>query len=217
MAKRKQVGEQAEMELGQALVSMDPKDGPREICPAPDLLRRFAAGAVSSELDRNQVLNHLAVCPRCVETVVRLRSRRRLIRRSAIALIATLLIAALALIWLAKPPSYSAPVAVADLRDVAPTRSNEPSNMGAVRVAADTRQLVIILPESRESGGYEIEIRSGVSGNQTLLHSTANAIVKDHTLELIAGVDFSKIPPGTYRLCIRHDNSHWEYISILRQ
>ena len=73
-------GDDAERELRQALTEMPQRDGPREICPTPELLRRFVACSIDEEATRDRILAHLDVCPSCLDAVVQLRNRRIRIR-----------------------------------------------------------------------------------------------------------------------------------------
>jgi hypothetical protein len=154
-------GDDAERELRQVLLEMPRRDGPREICPTPDLLRRFVAGAVGEEATRNRILAHLDVCPRCVDAVVELRNRRIRIRRSAMALVAVVLIAALLWIWPIKPSPHSVSIAIVDLSVAGPTRSNHHLDVSPVKAGADTRQVRIVLPKVSADGMYEIAVFVG--------------------------------------------------------
>ncbi len=214
MAKKEQYDKNVERELGEILLSVPAKEGPREICPTPATLRCFVAGA--TEKVRNEVLNHLAVCPKCVDMVAQLSTQRTLIRRSFVA-VACFVFAAILWIWNSGPRSLSIPVATVDLRFVAPTRGNESENVAPTQVGADTRQVVIILPESREDGAYEVEVRATPGNTPPVLHRDASVIVKDHTLQLNVSLDFSRLAPGKYVLAVRHAGLAWEYVPLLRK
>lgn len=217
MANRKQYGAKAEEELGKMLLSLPVADGPREICPSPKMLRRFVAGSLRSAVERDRILVHQADCPTCLDTVVRMSKRRNLVRRSSVAVVACFLFAAIIWIWSSQSIVHSVPIATMDLREIATTRSSQPNNVPATRVGADTRQIIIILPQSREDGNYEVEVKTALDGNLPLLHTTAPTILKDHTLELVVAVDFSRIARGKYVLAVRHAGSSWEYAPLQRE
>ena len=207
----------AERELGQALMEMPPRDGPREICPKPDLLRRFVAGSVGEEATQNYILAHLDVCPRCADAVLQLSNRRTRIRRAAMALAAVVVIGAILWIWPIMPPPHSVPVAVVNLSIAAPTRGNHRIEIPPVKAAADTRHVRIVLPKVSAEGSYEIALFKSDANDKPLLQDTASPTMPDHNPEITANMDFSRIPPGGYLLGIRHGDSNWEYVSLVRE
>lgn len=218
MAKMKQNREDAvERELRQALLEMPQRDGPREICPTLDVLKRFVAFTLEKEAARTQVLAHLDVCTRCLQTVVQLRNRHIRIRRSALALVAFVLIAAVLWIWPTKPLIQSVIVAIVDLSDAAPTRGNHRIDISPVRVGADTHRLRIILPLVSAEGIYEIAVFPGEAGNTPILQTTSSTTMQEHHLELSVALNFSRIARGNYSLAIRHDDSNWEYVPLVRE
>ncbi|HZT35024.1 MAG TPA: hypothetical protein VFA15_03820 [Nitrososphaera sp.] len=239
MANGKEYSERAEEELGKIVLGLPAQERPCEICPSLRMLRQFAAGSLVSDFERDRTLNHLGVCSTCLDAVVRLRNqqrdfdvraesaglgqtvsllpRSRLIRRLSIAVAACFLFAAILWISISKSNVHSVPVATIDLREIAATRGSQPDNVPIARVGADTRQIVIILPQSREDGMYEIEVKTALDSSLPLLRTTAPTIVKDHILELVIAADFSRIARGKYLLALRHANSSWEYVPVQRE
>jgi hypothetical protein len=218
MAKTKRnPGDDAERELRQALMEMPQRDGPREICPTPDLLRRFVAGSVDEEATRNSILAHLDVCPRCVDAVMRLRNRRIQIRRAVMALAAVVLIAAVLWIWPIRPSPHSVSVAIVDLSIAGPTRSNHHIDMPPVKVGPDTRQVRIVLPKVSADDMYEIAVFKGEANGKPILQNAASPTMQERNPEMRVAMDFSRIPRGNYLLGIRHGDSNWEYVSLIRE
>jgi hypothetical protein len=208
--------DEAERELIQALKEMPQRAGPREICPPPDLLRRFVSGLVDEEATRDRILAHLDVCPSCLDAVVQIRNRRIRIRRAAMALVAVVLLAAVLWIWPIKYSPHSVSVAVVDL-SAGPTRSNHHIDMPAVKVGADTRQVRIVLPKVSADDMYEIAVLKGEANGKPILQSAASPTMLDNNPEIRVDMDFSRIPPGSYLLGIRHGDSNWEYVPLVRE
>ncbi len=239
MADRKKHSERAEEELGKILLGLPARERPCETCPSATMLRQFAAGSLVSDCERDRTLGHLGVCATCLDAVVRLRKqqkdfdvrtesaglgpraslvrRSRLIRRLSIAVAACFLVAVILWISTSQSNVHSVPVATIDLREIAATRGSQPDDVPVARVGADTRQIVIILPQSREDGMYEIEVKTALDSSLPLLRTTASTIVKDHILELVIAADFSRIVRGKYLLGLRHANSSWEYVPVQRE
>jgi hypothetical protein len=208
--------DEAERELIQALKEMPQRAGRREICPAPGLLRRFVSGLVDEEATRNSILAHLDVCPRCVDAVMQLRNRRIQIRRAAMALVAVVLIAAVLWIWPIKYSPHSVSVAIVDL-SAGPTRSNHHIDMPPVKVGADTRQVRIVLPKVSADDMYEIAVFEGEASGKPILQNAASPTMQEHNPEMRVAMDFSRIPPGSYLLGIRHGDSNWDYVPLVRE
>lgn len=220
----------AEDELLAAFASRTIASAPSQQCVSHDTLEQFAAGRVVDQEAQRLILGHIGQCSRCARIVVDIKRKREVgvttrfrilaekhaafLRRAAVTAAAFLLIIAVALMWYAKHSVPTSPVVVVDLRVVAPTRSND--NAVPIRVTSGTSQLVIILPESRRSGQYEIEVRPRGT-ESAVLHFTASTRIGSHPLELIAAIDFSKVARGYYELAIRHASSDWEYVPIWRE
>jgi hypothetical protein len=216
--------DEAERELIQALKEMPQRAGPREICPTPDLLQQFVSGLVNEEATRNRILAHLDVCPKCLDVVVQLRNvvvqlrnRRIRIRRAAMALVAVVLIAAVLWIWPIKPSLHSVSVGIVDLSVAGPTRSNHHIDMPTVKVGADTRQIRVVLPKVSADDMYEIAVLKGEANGKPILQNAASPTMLDHNPEIRVDMDFSQIPPGSYLLGIRHGDSNWEYVPLVRE
>jgi hypothetical protein len=210
-------GDDAERELRQALIEMPQRAGPREICPPPDLLRRFVSGLVDEEATRDRILAHLDVCPKCPDVVVQLRNRRIRTRRAAMALVAVVLIAAALWIWPVKSSLHSVSVGIVDLSVAGPTRSNHHIDMPTVKVGADTRQIRVVLPKVSADDMYEIAVLKGEANGKPVLQSAASPTMLDNNPEIRVDMDFSRIPPGSYLLGIRHGDSNWEYVPLVRE
>jgi hypothetical protein len=218
MAKMKWKWEdQAERELKEALLQMPQRVGPTEICLTLDLLKRFAARSVRDEATRTRILAHFDVCPRCLDTALRLHKQRIRFRRVAMALAAIVLIAAVLWIWAIKPSPHSESVALVDLSVASPTRSNRHIEVPSIRVGAGTRQVRIVLPKVSSDDMYEIGVFRGEAEGKPILHNSASPTMLDHNLEMKVDIDFSRIPRGSYLLGIRHDDSNWEYVPLVRE
>jgi hypothetical protein len=198
-------------------MEMPQRDGPREICLTSDLLRRFVAGSVDEEATRNRILAHLDVCPRCLDAVVQLRNRRIRTRRAAMALVAVVVIAAVLWIWPVIPSTHSVSVAIVDLSVAAPTRSNHQVDLPPVKVGADTRQVRIVLPKVSADGMYEIAVFKGNATDKPILQTATSPTILDHNPEMRVNMDFSRIAPGSYLLGIRHGESNWEYVHLVKE
>ena len=89
--------------------------------------------------------------------------------------------------------------------------------MPPVKVGADTHQLRIILPDVSAEGMYEIAVFAREAEGAPILHKPSSAIMQNHRLEVRVGMDFSRIERGSYLLAIRHGDSDWQYVPLLRE
>lgn len=224
MAETKKRTSEAESQLHRAFARSHSPSAPSEQCPSRDLLERFASNRVVDQESHKLVLAHVSQCDSCLEIIfakskrtVQTRTFRAklasisLWRRAGIAVAASFLIAALFWTWQLKQSTHSAPAVLVDLQLAAPTRgANVPVN-----VTSDTREVIIVLPESRGEGRYEIELRA-IGNIRPVLRTVAATTVQGDSLRLIAALDFSNIAPGKYQLAMRRENSDWEYVPILR-
>jgi hypothetical protein len=132
------------------------------------------------------------------------------------ALAAVVLIAAILWIWPIKPLPHSVRVALVDLTVASPTRSNRHIEVPSVRVDAGTRQVRIVLPKVSADDMYEIGVFRGEAEGKPILHNSASPTMVDHNLEMRVDMDFSGIRPGSYLLGVRHGESDWEFLPLLR-
>jgi hypothetical protein len=86
-----------------------------------------------------------------------------------------------------------------------------------VKAGADTRQVRIVLPKVSADGMYEIAVFVGGAEEAAILHNSAYATAHADTLELSVSLDFARLRPGSYLLAIRHGDSNWEYVPLVRE
>jgi hypothetical protein len=205
-----------EKELIQALLD-SPADGCNQgfvgNCPSPSDLRRFEAGKYGhNQEERDALMSHLAVCDRCVDSMMQLK-RRRLWRTRA-ALVLACAAAILVAVWTSSQhPAATSSVAIIDLRLSSPTRGTE-NAIGAVaaRVHRHTQRLQVILPPGSE-GSYEFELLN-YERSTAVLRGTAQTTVEKDQVILNLTANLVRLTPGKYSFALRHGDSPWEYYSV---
>src|SRR5882672_9099490 len=220
----------AELELLEALsdvVRQEPDGRPVGNCPNVADLERFAVGKYGTAPNQlDELLNHLAVCDRCIDFLTQFRKRQELIRRSqelirkrrelrrttalALASVAVLVIA----LWASLQHSSRVLVGVAtiDLRLISPTRGQVPGPQTAtVRKATDG--LRIVLPVGSE-GNYEMAILAVDAKSTALLRSSGSTKLEGHDVVLDLPANLMHLKSAKYLLTLRRDGSEWEYYSL---
>jgi hypothetical protein len=89
--------------------------------------------------------------------------------------------------------------------------------MPSIKVGADTHQLRVILPQLSAEGIYEVAVFAEETEDVPILRKPTSASMKDHHLELKVDMDFSRMRPGNYLLAVRHGDSNWEYVPLVRE
>jgi hypothetical protein len=209
----------AEQELignGSSILRAGGGHGATGHCPSPRDLRCFADGKFEgSEAQRDELLAHLALCDRCIDSLARLRQHRT-VRRMAFAFAsAIVVITAAAWLWVnqhrASPDSNQ--VATVDLRLISTTRGQAPGPQTAtVRKAAGG--LRIVLPVGSE-GNYQVAILGQDRKPTPLPRISGNTRLEGHDLVLNLPVNLSNLNSGEYLLALRRDGGEWEYYSVI--
>ena len=186
----------------------------RRRCSMPFDLDRFECG----KCDRHAaslIMAHVGRCADCAEYLGDLRHKRTVRRRKMFALATAA--ACLVAIFLMFSFHHPAPdgLAVIDLRDLAPTRGQSPSNLSSVVIPRNTAYLRIVLAIGSE-GHYQCRFtRKGETGFEVV--SSGEAIVQDGKVVLPIAVNFHKWPAGDYILGLRRaDSLRTEYPITLK-
>jgi len=221
----------AELELLEALsdvVRQEPDGRPVGNCPNVADLERFAVGKYGTAPNQlDELLNHLAVCDRCIDFLTQFRKRQELIRRSqelirkrrelrrttalALASVAVLVIA----LWASLQHSSRVLVGVAtiDLRLISPTRGQVPGPRQTATVRKASDGLRVVLPVGSE-GNYEMEILAEDT-KPTLVRGSGSTRLEGHDVVLNLPVNLSHLKSGKYLLALRRGNgAEWEYYSL---
>jgi hypothetical protein len=215
MARRKQyhAAEEELMQVPQTSLREERLSSDAGGCPSRWELRQFAAGKCDSS-QRDQLLGHLAVCDRCIDSMTCLRQRRWVIRTAFAFASVMVVIAAAALLWVNQHRAFPDlnRVATVDLRLISPTRGQAPGPQTAtVRKAAGG--LRVVLPVGSD-GNYEVGILGQDRQPTPLLRSSGSTRLEDHDVVLNLPVNLSNLKGGKYWLGLRRDGSEWEYYSL---
>lgn len=206
----------AEQELMESLASVPRKTGDfHNLCDCPSMadLRLFVAGKCD-QARRNELLEHMGSCDRCITLLRQMRQRALLIRKTSLVLAAAAVL--MFAIWatLGRTASKSSTIATIDLRLISPTRGID-GNHGAITTKAQRKagRLRIILPIGGE-GKYECQILRQGQRVPTLF-SSGEARLENHDVVLDLAVELSGLPPGHYSLALRRESSEWAYYPLL--
>jgi len=182
-------------------------------CPNVTDLERFAAGkygAAPAQLD--ELMDHLAVCDRCIDCLTRSRKRRELRRTTALVLASAVVLVIALWASLQHTSRVVVGVATVDLRLLSPTRGQVPGPQTAtVRKATD--RLRIVLPVGSE-GNYEMAILALDANSTILLRSSGSAKLEGHEVVLAMPANLTHLKSAKYLLTLRRDGNEWEYYSV---
>lgn len=144
-------------------------------------------------------------------------------RRIAVSL--SVLIALLAIIWLATKlarhhglepntsPSHNYQLAVLDLRKWQLFRGENNPSYAPLQLQRERLAITILLPTGREPASYEVTVSH--AAGQVLIRTTGDGRFEDHTTVLHVKVDLTALPAGMYQLGIRQQGWDWTYYPLL--
>ena len=106
-------------------------------------------------------------------------------------------------------------VAVLNLESDSPTRGagENPTSRGLQRLARKRMDLRIYLPLGMEKGRYEVSVYR--NSGPVLMQMSGEARIQDGLTVLRIQLDFSNLPPGTYRMRYRREGGSWQQSSFL--
>jgi hypothetical protein len=205
----------AERELTEAVSSVARKNGPGNqigACPTVLDLRRFATGDCN-QVQREELLNHLSSCNRCITLMRRMRERRVLTRRASLVLAVAAVLAVALWAKLDRSSPASSVVAMIDLRLASPTRGIDNEHSAAATARRNASRLRIILPIGSE-GKYECQIL-GKGQNEPLLRASGEALLENQDVVLNVSLKPRRLTLGRYSLALRREGSEWVYYKLI--
>lgn len=197
----------------------------RKDCPGTAKLRAIARKKLPIQ---DPAIDHVGSCSPCFSE---LQDIRKDIRRKRVLWVAAVITASIIIVVVALgygPPrtpasdgtvhtkiERTAQAAALDLRNFSVVRGISPfpaPHLDTLQLNRSLLDLTIQLPIGTEEGPYEVEIRK--DGQSPLTTAKGTARIEDHITTLRVQIDTSHIPPGDYRLAVRHADFDWRYYSV---
>ncbi len=197
----------------------------RKDCPGTATLHAIARKTLSIH---DPAIGHVGSCSPCFGELQEIRSsmRRKRVLWAMAAATASIVVVALVLSYVAfQTPDDSAvqtqiqltpQAALLDLRNFSVVRSPLPSpapSPDTLQLSRNPLELAVQLPIGAEEGPYELQILR--QDNQSPLAATGGvARIENQITTLRTRIDTSHIPPGEYRLALRHADFNWRYYPL---
>jgi hypothetical protein len=105
--------------------------------------------------------------------------------------------------------------ALLDLRNFSVVRGESPAatpNMETLQLHRSPLQLTIQLPVGSEEGAYTVGIQR--DDQSPLATAKGEGRIENQVTTLHVEIDTSHIPPGDYRLGVRHAEFNWRYYPL---
>jgi hypothetical protein len=192
----------------------------RKDCPGTATLRSIAQKTLSIH---DPAIDHVGSCSPCFNELQQIRTgiRKHRVLWVAATATASILIAALLLGYgVFRTPAGDGSITkqqaeLLDLRNVSAVRGESAlptPNVDTLQLRRSPLQLTIQLPVGSEEGPYTVKIQRD---EQSPLATTNGAAkIENQVTTLHIEIDTSQIPPGEYRLAIRHADFNWRYYPL---
>ncbi len=190
----------------------------RKGCPGDNVVREVAARA---DFKTDDVWEHITHCSPCYAIFLdhkqKLRSQKKIRRRTAILLIAAAASIPIVLITRSHSGSSGEVIGNWNLERASFSRGSGNPAQGSQtgqRAVRSRGQIRVALPLGSEAGQYQLEIRRSPEGPPLESAEGAALITKGHT-ELLFRVDLSKLPRGSYFAAIGRGDKTWRVYPLV--
>ena len=197
----------------------------RKDCPGMATLHAIAHKTLPIQ---NPAIDHVGSCSPCFSELQEIRTgmRRQHFLWVAATATASILIVAAMLGYVAfRTPTGDSPVqsqiqrtpqaAMLDLRNFSLVRGESPAptpSSETLQLNRSPLELTIQLPVGAEEGPYELQIRQ--NDQPPLATAKGEARIENQVTTLHVQIDTNHIPPGDYRLALRHADFNWRYYPV---
>jgi len=203
--------ERVKRQLQDAILSENPNPE-RKGCPGDAVLKKLAEGPFDGSLDQDPRWQHLIHCSECYREFLGFRAQvrreakaRRVRNRAVLVVVLIVIVVCVSLgVHELRPGKDNPKLAFRPRVIYLEGVSRSAESTGDTKPLVFDREpdeLTIRLPLTSPEGTYEIQIER--NPDNPLLSATGQARIENGTTAFTVKMDFSKLEPGSYFMCVR--------------